>query len=189
MALDALEVTVAGTGALYIAPVGSTLPAANTDPTTTPNASFIEMGYIAEEGATLTSTPEISEFKAWQSSQAIRRGVKTRELQIAAKLLQWNETTVVKAFGGGSVVDAGGFPTYTFPVAGEALDEYAVILDVTDGDRHSRLVVPRMNGVDPVEAQFNADSMAELPLVLKSLAHATAPYWIFDDDAAFATAS
>ncbi len=186
---DADEVIVAGTGQLHVAPIGTTLPAPNTDPTAALNVAFFGCGYGAEDGASLKGTPDITEFRAWQATSPIRRGRKSQELEIGIKLLQWNEQNIVLAFGGGSVNTSGGFPTYTFPVAGEPLAELAVVLDIQDGDRNARLVVPRMNVVDAVEANFNADNMAELPIVLKSLDSGTAPYWIFDDSAAFAAGS
>ncbi len=185
---DASETIIATTGQLYVAPVGTVLPAPNTDPVTVPNVAFVGLGYVAEDGASFKATPEITEHKAWQATSAIRRAVKNRELEIGVKLLQWNEDTITLAFGGGTIVTTG-FPTYTFPGAGDALQEKAVILDFKDGTKNSRLVIPRMNVVDAVEANFNADDMSQLPIVLKSLDSAVSPYWIFDDSVTFAPGS
>lgn len=179
------EVVVAGSGQLYVAPVGTALPST---PTAALNAAFVGLGYIAEDGASFKVTPEISEFKAWQSTDAIRRSVKSRELEIGAKLLQWNENTVVTAFGGGAITGSGPY-TYTLPLSTDALAEYAVVLDANDGARVTRIVVARMCITDAVEAQFSADSMAELPIVLKSLASTIAPTILFSDTTAFAAGS
>ena len=190
MALDAEAVVVAGTGHLWVAPVGSTLPAPNSDPTADPDTAFAELGYTSTDGVTVTSTADISEFEAWQATTAIRRSRRVQVQEMTADLLEWNENTVVAAFGGGEVTSSGGFYTYTFPVAGEALKEYAVVLDVQDGERNMRIVIPRMNsGLEDVETQFNKENMAVLPITLRSLAADDAPYVIFDDAAAFAAAS
>lgn len=182
---DADETVIAGTGQLSVAPVGTALP---TTPTAGLNAAFIGLGYTSEDGASFKSTPEITEHRVWQSQDAIRRAVKSRELEIGVELVQWNETTVVVAFGGGAITGSGPY-TYTLPVAGEALAEWAVVLDVQDGARLMRFVVPRMGITDAVESQFNADNMAGLPIVLKSLASTTAPTVLFSDTAAFAAGS
>jgi hypothetical protein len=183
------ETVIAGTGQLSVAPVGTTLPAPNSDPTAALNPAFIGCGYTAEDGASFKVTPEITEHRVWQSTDAIRSSLKSHAKEIGVKLVQWNEATVVLAFGGGSINTSGGFPTYTFIVAGDALGEYAVVLDVEDGDRNFRFVFPRMNITDAVESQFNADNMAELPITLKALSSTVAPYWITDDAAAFAVGS
>jgi hypothetical protein len=186
---DAEEICIAGTGQLYLAPVGTALPAPNSDPTTALNAAFVGAGYTAEDGATFRGTPEITEHRAWQNTSAIRRARKSQDLEILCDLLQWNEDTVKAAFGGGTVTGSGPY-TYTFPVAGDALAEYSVVLDVQDGDNIMRFVVERMNsGLETVESQFNADNMAVLPIALKSLASDTAPYMISNNNAAFVAGS
>lgn len=190
MALDPAEIFVAGTGHLWLAAVGSALPAPNSDPTTPPGAAFVDVGYTEEEGVSFTSTVDITEFLVWQATTAVRRSRKLQVQEIGAPLVQWNEATLVAAFGGGSINTTGSFPTYTFPVAGDALKEYAVVLDLHDGARNMRLVVPRMNsGLENVEVKFNKDNMAVLQLNLKSLASATAPYITVDDAAGFAPSS
>lgn len=186
MALDSAEVVVAGTGHLYLGAVGATLP--TTIPTATP-AGFVECGYFATDGATLKGSADISEFEAWQGTTAIRRSRRLQVQEITGDLLQWNENTVVAAFGGG--VFTGTSPAkYTFPIAGDALAEYAVLLAVQDGLRNALVVVPRMNsGLEDVEVQFNKENMAVLPITLRSLATAVAPYILFDDATAFVPSS
>ncbi len=189
MALDALETFVAVTGNLYLAEVGSTLPAPGSDPATPPDAAFLDCGYSEEDGVSLKVTPDIKEFGAWQATTAVRRSRKSQVLAISGKFEQHNPVTIPAAFGGGSF-DTTDFPTYTFPVAGDPLVEYAVILDVLDGDRIERHVLPRANaGLDEVEVSYNADNLASLVISLKSLAADVAPYVIYSDDAAFAPAS
>lgn len=189
MALDEQEVVVAGTGHLWVGTVGVTLPAPNSDPTSPPG-NFVDLGYTEEDGVTLRGVTEVSEFNVWQNSSPVRRSRTLQVQEVVANLVQWNEATLVAAFGGGAVTTGGGFATYTFPIAGDALAEYATVLDWQDGDRNFRLVVPRMNsGLEDVESQLNADNMAVLPLTLRSLATSVAPYIITDDAAAFAASS
>jgi hypothetical protein len=189
MALTESEVFIAGTGHLWVGTVGSTLPAANSDPTAAVSG-MVDLGYFEEDGVTLRGVTEISEHRVWQNTSPVRRARTLQVQEIAGNLVQVNEKTLEVAFGGGTVDTSGGFPTYTFPVAGDAIAEYAVVLDIQDGDRNARLVVPRMNsGLEDVEVQMNADNMLALPLLLRSAASGTAPYWIWDDATAFAASS
>lgn len=49
-------------GAVYRAPVGTTLP---TDTTTDLNNAFVCLGYISEDGLTNSNSPESDSLKAW----------------------------------------------------------------------------------------------------------------------------
>lgn len=189
MALDENEVVVAGTGHLWVAPVGTTLPAPNTDPTAD-LTGFVDLGYTEEDGVTLRGFVEISEFKVWQNTSPVRRSRTSQGREIQTNLVQWNEASLVAAFGGGTVDTSGSYPTYTFPEAGDVLQEYAVVLDWQDGDRNFRLVDPRMNaGLENVETTLNANSMAPLPILFRSLATSTSAYLVSDDAAAFVASS
>lgn len=49
-------------GAVYRAPVGTTLP---TDATTALNEAFVCLGYISEDGLTNANSPDGDKIKAW----------------------------------------------------------------------------------------------------------------------------
>lgn len=49
-------------GAIYVAPIGTTLP---TDASTALPAAFVNLGYISEDGVTLTTAEETDTIKAW----------------------------------------------------------------------------------------------------------------------------
>ena len=49
-------------GAIYVAPIGSTLPS---DATTSLSASYVNLGYVTEDGVTMTTSEESDTIKAW----------------------------------------------------------------------------------------------------------------------------
>lgn len=187
---DSNELVVAGTGQIYVAPVGTALP---TTPTASLNAAFFGLGYTTEDGVTFTGTPTITDFNAWQSQQAVRRERVGQEIQAAFQLEQWNEQSVPLAFGGGSVTNpSGSIYRYVFPEAGAALDERAMVIDVQDGTRHIRFVIARGNVTDSVETQFRRTELAVLPITFKALQPTDGSDTcavLFDDAAAFAAGS
>ena len=192
MALNATEITVAANGSIYVAPVGTTLPAKHTDPTAGLNAAFgYALGYASEDGVTFSATPDVTDIGAWQSKDPVRRLVTATENSVSTELMQWNEKTFPLVFGGGEVTEAGGFYTYTPPAADEGLAEVSVIIDWNDGDKNYRLVIPRANATEGTETQLQRGASANLALTLKALAPAAGVdvWYLNTDDPAFAVGS
>jgi hypothetical protein len=185
---NANEIVVASNGQVYVAPIGTPLP---TDSVAALNAAFIGLGYATEDGATLTVTPEVSDYMAWQSRSPVRREKVSQEVQVAIALMQWNEQTVPFAFGGGTVSGSAGNYRYDLPKDDAALDERALVLEANDGATKMRWVFPRGNVTDAVEAQFQRGNPASLPVTFKALAptEGAAPGSFFTNSAAFAAGS
>jgi hypothetical protein len=188
---SAEETWVAGSGQVYVAPVGVNLPA---NATSTPSPSdFVGLGYHTEDGAKTNQTIETNEFGAWQSEDPIRRSRKSSLFQIGFSLLQWNENTLPFAKGGGKIneVSANQF-RYLPPTEADALEEKALLLDVDDGTRRARFFIPRGTVTDQGENVFNRDNMANLEVMFKALKpESGGPSWyvIFSNSDAFAPGS
>lgn len=163
---DATELVVASYGTVNVAPVGTPLPSS---PTASLNVAFTELGYVTEDGVTISVSPEIEEFMAWQSRQAVRRELTGQEIQLSFELEQWNDETIILAFGGGEVTTAGGVSRYDFPTDEAALDERSLVVDWKDGDKSWRVVCERGNVTDAVETNLNRSNLAVLPINFKAL--------------------
>jgi len=184
---NANELVVAGDGQAYVAPVGTALPSA---PTGALAAAWVGLGYITEDGATFTVTPDVTDFMAWQSRTPVRREKTSVEIQVAFQLMQWDEDSVPLAFGGGAISGSAGSWRYDLPSDAAPIDERALVLDAADGSNHYRFVFPRGNVTEAVEAQFQRSSPAVLPITFKALAQSGAsPGYFLSDAAAFTAGS
>lgn len=187
---DSTEIVVASNGQVYVAPVGTPLPA---DESVALNSAFVGLGYITEDGATISVSPEIQDYMAWQSRQPIRREMTAQEASVSFGLQQWNEDTVPLAFGGGSVVlVSAGHYRYNLPDETQALDERALILESNDGSKKMRWVFPRGTVTEAVETQYQRGATALLPITFKPLAPSAGGspgYFLTNDAASFAAGS
>lgn len=186
---DATELVVASSGSIHVAPVGTALP---TSESAALNAAFVDLGYATEDGVSLSVSPDIAEFMAWQSRQAVRRELTTQEITLSFSLEQWNANSIVLAFGGGEVTTpTAGHYRYDFPAEGDALDERTLVVDWEDGDRNFRIVVARGNVTDAVDTTVTRGQLAVLPIAFKALQpdDGSATAYILSDDHAFGTGS
>jgi len=185
MAQDDQNVVVAGTGAVYVAPVGTAVPA----DLATPPAAWVDVGYVGEDGVTFTFSRDQEDVNAWQVSTPVRVLVTNEPVGIAFELLQFDRLTVALAFRGGTF--AGGPPpavyTYTPPDAG-ASDERAMLIDAIDGDAQFRFSFPRVQLTEDVEFQLVRSDAVRLPLTFAVLASDT-KWSILSDHDAFGAAA
>lgn len=173
MALTADEVFVAGGGHVYVADLGATEP---TDTTTPWDADWVELGYTTDAGVTITPGQTITDIPAWQSRYPVRRIVTAETFDVAFGLLQWNQDTLSLAFRGGSWVG----DVYT-PGAAGVVDERALGIEAIDGDKITRIIIPRgmvtdVGGINLVRTGGNP-----LPLTFSALASDSDPFTIIAD--------
>jgi hypothetical protein len=166
MANDASNLTVASNGKVSIAPVGTTLP---TTPTASLNSAFNDVGYISEDGATFTKAVDIAEFFAWQSSEAVRREVNSRTYSVAFNLSEWNEHTLALAWDATVTLSGTAGAKLSLPEGGDALGEWAMVIEAQDGERTMRFVIARGNVTEDVESQFQRSELAGLPITFQAL--------------------
>lgn len=184
MALDADEIVVAGGGHVYVAPLGTTIP---TDATTAWAVGWDELGYMTEDGVTITPGQESTELNAWQSFYPVRRLSTRKTLEASFTMMQWNRETLALAFGGGTFTTATGVTTYEPPEAGA---DYTVMLGIEaiDGSKITRIIIERGNVSDVGAMPFIRTGAAVIPITFAMLAAegATNPFTIVSNDPALA---
>ena len=184
MAQDDQNVVVAGTGAVYVAPVGTAVPV----DLAAPAAPWSDIGYVGEDGVTFTFSRDQEDVNAWQVSTPVRVLVTNEPVGIAFELLQFDRETVALAFRGGTFTGIAPAPiVYTPPDAG-ASDERALLIDAIDGDAQFRFAFPRVQLTEDVEFQLVRSDAVRLPLTFAVLASDT-KWSILSDHDAFGAAA
>ena len=178
MALDATEIAVAGTGHVYRAVLGTAFPA-NTS--TVPAAAWIELGYTTEEGVRFSFSKETTDFMGWQSTDVLRTIATAAPKEIAMDFAQLNQDTWNTAMGGGTW--SGTPPNYEYvPPAASAVDEFALLIEATDGTEIYRWGFTRVVVTGSVDFALTRSDPIILPVTVKVL-DASPVYKLFTNDA------
>lgn len=138
MALDPDDIRVFGDGAVYLAPYGTTLPTALNEAL---NSSFGDLGYLTDDGWTLTLQREMMEISAWQARGPVIVRPKSRIYRVNFMALENDDLTVLAWNDGGTYASSGtGERVYT-PPDNASYEEWSVVIDVTDNTYEQRYVL------------------------------------------------
>lgn len=142
MALDATYVAkpVTITGGIKFAPIGTTTP---TDPTSTLNAAFKEMGYVNKEGLKLSSDASDDKITVW-GGVTIRTIRSDYSATLSGTLLSTLDVDVLKTvFGANQVQQQAGFIAikHTSDIAPENV--YIVETKDSSSGGRKRFVIPK----------------------------------------------
>lgn len=159
MAIDSDEVVVGGDGHVFVAPAGTAVP---TSMSALPG-TWIDVGYISEDGVSFTDGKEIEDIQAWQSFYPIRKIITAKSSALEFIMRQWNGENLKLAFGGGTVNNNAGITTYVPPTPSE-FDSRAMVVEWEDGSETYRLVVPKGLVSGDTETAVNRTSATDLPI-------------------------
>lgn len=141
--IDVDEVHFAPSGHVYLATVGSAAP---TDSTTALTSAWFDVGYIDEDGVSITPSVDLGDVRAWQTSARLKRTVNSVDMDIAFKMMQVNRKTLSTFFFGGVFT--------ALPAGASSMDipsnisisnlSFALVVDYTDDAGYvSRYYFPR----------------------------------------------
>lgn len=174
------EIVVGGNGRILVAEVGTAAPA---DITEAASASWVELGYVSDEGVTFTVGKEIEDVNAWQSFFPIRKLMTAMTGDLAYELIQWNRDTVPFAFGGGEVTEPSAGSYHYEPPEPGVLDERAMAVEFVDGLFIFRIFVPRGLVSEDVETAINKAPNSVLPINFSALGDEGVKPWYLDTNA------
>lgn len=152
MTVNPDKIRFAPDGMIYIAPVGSglVLPTEVGDGETAPDG-FKALGYVSENGVTMTPTIQTTPLPAWQSAAPVLYNVDSAAFQLQATLLEASKIVTETFFGAEweeVMEDVGGTPTptgqYRLDLSSlPELKEFAVVVDWRQREHLWRVVLKR----------------------------------------------
>ena len=127
-------------GAIYVAPVGTTLP---TDATTALANTFKELGYASEDGITNSNSPESDTIKAWGGDTVLTL-LTSKDDTFSMTLIEVLNLEVLKLVYGSSNVTGDLTNGITITANSQDLEDNVIVIDmVLRGGAVKRIVLPQ----------------------------------------------
>lgn len=140
MANDSGEVRLAPNGSVFVADLGTVLP--NTA-TIALNAAFEDLGYIDEDGVSISPSVELTDIMMWQSAVPVKTTLDSVTLEVQFNMGQVNKTTWGLYFFVTDFTNNFGQAKLIIPSSPGSQEKALVVQwDDDEGDR-TRLVFPR----------------------------------------------
>lgn len=182
MANDPDNIRVGANGSVLLGPVGTTLP---TTIAAAWNAALVDVGYIDEDGVTISRPRSIEARRAWQSFYPVRRVVVEADLLVSFTMMEFKKANLQNALEG-TIATNTGIHTFT-PGDPEDISQFAMGVQWMDGAYTYRLTVPKVIATDDVEFALRRSEEAGIPMTMGVVGtDAVQPYSIFTDDPAWA---
>jgi hypothetical protein len=142
MTLTSSEVRVAGTGELFLAPLGTTRPL---NPGTALDAAFIPYGYTTDDGVALARATERSGINAWQAKSPVRWVITGTSLTIRCSLLQSNKDSFKLWLGSGDFTQIGAAMAWKADIPVDPTSQqFAAVMEWKDGSITNRLSLEKV---------------------------------------------
>jgi hypothetical protein len=162
MALDASRVLVGtadqtgAVGAIYSAPIGTTLPTSAVD---TLNSAFTDSGYVSEDGLTFAPDLSTADINEWNGA-LVRRIKEKFDGSLSWSHLETNEASLKNTFGDSNVTVTAANATHGNQIAvaidGDLPAAKSWAFKLKDGDNRILIVVPNGQVTDVEDVSFKA---------------------------------
>lgn len=149
MALTAADVMVGVNGSVNFAPAATALP---TDNTTALAVAFKDLGYLDESGVTQSIARSSSNIRAWQNGDIVRKVTTEHDVTYTFTPMETNAEVLRTYYNN---FDAG-----TVEIKGGAGRRGVWVVEVKDGSKLVRIVIPDGEVVEQADVNFtNADAI------------------------------
>ena len=176
MANTAANVTVGKPkvgGAIYVAPLGSTLP---TDSSTALDAAFVCLGYISEDGVTNSNSPESDNVKAWGGDTVLVLQT-DRPDSFALTLLEGLNEDVLKTIYGSSNVTVDAQGNITVKATADEMTGHAWVFEmIMKGNRAKRTVIPNGTISELGDIVYKADEAVGYNVTIQDVPDSSGVY-------------
>ncbi|WP_086685970.1 IPT/TIG domain-containing protein [Streptomyces pseudogriseolus] len=166
---NAAQIVIPSRTRVWLAPVGTPAPA---DATVAMGAGWYAVGLTTEDSLKFNEEPSFETVKSAQTDYPSRTFQTGDAATIEVDLQQWNAANFRAVFGGGEITSiqsgGGNGPThYRFaPPKVGGRTEIAAVIEVMDGGKTYRYVVPRAMQMEGVQTDLTKAKEAVLPLRL-----------------------
>lgn len=182
--LNAELVRISITGALWKAPLGTTLPL-DTDPFAALDSAFVNLGYISDDGVTENADDSVDDVVAWQSATTVRSSTTESTISLELMLIE-TKGTVLEAFYRGSTVTTPAANVYKLEVKPIVADPSVWVLDALDGTLYERSVIGNGEIVERGEVQNMNGGAKGYPITLRCYPDASGNLMVkYSNDAAW----
>src|SRR6478735_6067102 len=166
MALTSGEVRLAPFGHVYVADVGSVIPATTAVPF---GASWRELGYVSEDDVSFTPSVDINDINAWQSKVPVKRPLTGIDFDVKFTLLQTTQLASSLFFFGEDWSVTGG-EAHLSVTSNPTLDERALAVEYSDDlGNLNRIILARALVTDRDDLTLNRSDAVQWGLTLKAL--------------------
>ncbi|MGC4950899.1 hypothetical protein ACLQ2N_32505 [Streptomyces sp. DT224] len=190
---NATQIVVPARTRVWLAVVGTTAP---TDATATMPEGWYSVGLTTEDSLKFNEEPQFETVKSAQTDFPSRTFQTSDSATIEVDLQQWNAKNFKAVFGGGTISEivpegATGVKHYKFaPPRIGGRTEVAAMIEVTDGAKVYRYIIPRAMQMEGVQTDLQKAKEAVLPLRLAVQGGDDSDAWyLITNDPAFAEAA
>lgn len=158
-------------GAIYRAPLGTTLP---TDASTTLNGSFVELGFVSEDGVTNNNTPDSDKVSAWGGSTVLVLQTEKPDEWTMTLIEALNPNVLKTVYGDSKVTVDNLANTITVQATADQLVDQEYVIDmVLKGGALKRVVIPAGSLSDVGEIVYKDDEPIGYEITINALPDAT----------------
>ncbi|MGW2550125.1 phage tail tube protein [Streptomyces sp. NPDC001635] len=182
------EIVIPQLSRVWLAPVGTAAP---DDATSAMPAGWFSVGFFTEDSLKFNSEPNFETVKSAQSSYPTRTFQTSDAATIEVDLQQWSGENFKAVYGGGTITaitpTGGGGQQFKFaPPRIGGRTEIAAVIEVIDGGKHYRYMVPRAMQMEGVSKDLAKTKESVLPLRLAVQGGDDTDAWyVVTDDPAF----
>lgn len=166
-AYDPSQVRLAPDGKVLVAPLSSTEPVNVTTPFA---AAWVELGWVTEDGVSVTPSVDTNDIMMWQSINPVKRPITGMGLEISMTLGSHSKKTFEMYLLNGTTTNVTGTARLEVKNAPAAQD-VALAVEWTDDEGDiSRLIFPRVTMTDREAITLQRSEAVGLGLTFSSLA-------------------
>ncbi len=163
MTLVADNAIVGITGAVRLAPFGTTLP---TDAVTALAAAYIDLGYISEEGVSLGVDDSVENKFAWQSATLIRSIRSSSVTSLNFAMIEQKGFNLEFWFPGSQVTEDTPGVAYSIDIVPPVTQKRVVVLDIVDDTKSFRWAFGNAELVSRGEIPISNQDLVMFPVTM-----------------------